>query len=165
MMTASFLLVNVSGLGELDLAGADVAGGRELDSLLGAGDYHGLTKLGQVPDNPLELSGGHLDDGTVVGVGDAEALLVQVHQLHLVVGNLFPVGRFEHEGNGVGLSKRGRSFGLSKLGSNSRLNKHGSSSSSLSINKLGGSISLSKVVSSSFSPDIIKVDFFARSKL
>ena len=43
------LLVHVSGLGELDVAGADVAGGGELNSLLGAGDHHGLAELGQVP--------------------------------------------------------------------------------------------------------------------
>ena len=30
-------------------------------------------------------------------------LLVQVHQLHLVVGHLLLVGGLEHEGDGVGL--------------------------------------------------------------
>ena len=33
-------------------------------------------------------------------------LLVEVHQLHLVVGDLLLVGRLEHEGDGVGLVLR-----------------------------------------------------------
>ena len=43
------LLVHVGGLGELDVASSDVAGGGELDSLLGAADHHGLAELGEVP--------------------------------------------------------------------------------------------------------------------
>ena len=43
------LLVNVGGLGELDVASSDVAGGGELDALLGAADHHGLAELGEVP--------------------------------------------------------------------------------------------------------------------
>ena len=50
-----------------------------------------------------ELASGHLDDAGVVSLGDAEVLLVEVHQLHLVVGDLLLVGRLEHEGDGVGL--------------------------------------------------------------
>ncbi len=42
------LLVHVGGLGELDVANTDVAGGGELDSLLGAGDHHRLTELRQI---------------------------------------------------------------------------------------------------------------------
>ena len=44
------LLVNVGGLGELDIAHSDVTGSGELDALLGAGYDDGLTKLGQIPD-------------------------------------------------------------------------------------------------------------------
>ena len=43
------LLVNIGGLGELDVASSDVAGGGELDPLLGAADHHGLAELGEVP--------------------------------------------------------------------------------------------------------------------
>ena len=43
------LFVNVGGLGKLDVASSDVAGGGELDSLLGAADHHGLAELGEVP--------------------------------------------------------------------------------------------------------------------
>ena len=50
-----------------------------------------------------ELASGHLDDAGVVSLGDAEVLLVEVHQLHLVVGNLLLVGRLEHEGDIIGL--------------------------------------------------------------
>ena len=65
------LLVDVGGLGQLDVAGADVAGRGELDALLGAGDHHALAKLAQVLDDPLELGGWHLDHGGVVSFGDA----------------------------------------------------------------------------------------------
>ena len=44
------LLVNVGGLGELDIAHSDITGSGELDALLGAGDDDGLPKLGQIPD-------------------------------------------------------------------------------------------------------------------
>ena len=54
----------------------------------------------------LELAGGELDDGGVVRLRDAEVLLVEVHELHLVVGDLLLVGRLEHEGDGVGLVLR-----------------------------------------------------------
>ncbi len=50
-----------------------------------------------------KLSRGHLDDTGVVSLGDAEVLLVQIHQLHLVVGDLLLVGGLEHEGDVVGL--------------------------------------------------------------
>ena len=38
-------LVDIGGLGELDVARADVAGGRKLDALLGAGDHDRLAEL------------------------------------------------------------------------------------------------------------------------
>ena len=44
------LLVHVGGLGQLDVAHPNVSGGGELNSLLGAGDDHGLSKLGQIAD-------------------------------------------------------------------------------------------------------------------
>ena len=50
-----------------------------------------------------ELASGHLDDAGVVSLGDAEVLLVEVHQLHLVVGDLLLVGALEHEGYSVPL--------------------------------------------------------------
>ena len=43
------LLVHVGGLSKLDVAGPDVAGGGELDALLGAADHHRLAKLREVP--------------------------------------------------------------------------------------------------------------------
>ena len=49
------LLVDVGRLGELDVAGADVAGRAELDALLRAGDHHALAELRQVLDDPLKL--------------------------------------------------------------------------------------------------------------
>ena len=60
------LLVHVGGLGQLDVAHPNVSGGGELDSLLGAGDDHGLTELGQVFDHSLELSRRHLDHRSVI---------------------------------------------------------------------------------------------------
>ena len=96
-------LVNIGSLGELDVTHSDVSGGGELDSLLGAGDDDRLAELRQVADHAGELSGGHLDHAGVVSLGDAEVLLVEVHQLHLVVGDLLLVGRLEHEGDIIGL--------------------------------------------------------------
>ena len=42
------LLVHVGGLGQLDVAHADVAGSGELDALLGARDHHRLAELGEI---------------------------------------------------------------------------------------------------------------------
>ena len=42
-------LVHVRGLGELDVAGPDIAGGRELDALLSAADHHRLAELREIP--------------------------------------------------------------------------------------------------------------------
>ena len=100
------LLVHVGGLGELNVAHADIAGRRKLDALLGAGDDERLAKLTQVTNDALELCTGHLDDGGVVGLGDAKVLCVQVHQLHLVIGDLVLVRRLEHEGHSVGVVLR-----------------------------------------------------------
>ena len=48
-------LVHVRGLGELDVAGPDIAGGRELDALLSAADHHRLAELREIPvQNTLE---------------------------------------------------------------------------------------------------------------
>ena len=41
-------LVDVGGLGKLDVAGSDVAGGRKLDALFRAGDHHALPELTQI---------------------------------------------------------------------------------------------------------------------
>ena len=45
----------------------------------------------------------HFDDTGVVSLWDAEVLLVEVHQLHLVVRDLLLVGSLEHEGDCVSL--------------------------------------------------------------
>ena len=50
-----------------------------------------------------KLAAGHLDDAGIVGLGDAEVLLVEIHQLHLVVGHFLLVGGLKHEGDGVRL--------------------------------------------------------------
>ena len=55
------------------------------------------------PDNSLEFSGRHLDHSRVVSLRNTKVLLVQVHQLHLVVGDLLLVGALEHEGYSVPL--------------------------------------------------------------
>merc|ERR1712112_685778 len=84
---------------KLDVTHSNISSSGELDPLLGAGDDDRLPELREVTDNTSELSGGHLDHAGVVSLGDAEVLLVQVHQLHLVVGHLLLVGRLEHEGD------------------------------------------------------------------
>ena len=49
------LLVDVGGLGQLDVAGADVAGRGELDALFGARYDDTLAELRQVLDDPLQF--------------------------------------------------------------------------------------------------------------
>ena len=48
------LLVDVGGLGELDVAGADVSGRGELHAFFRAGDDDALAELGEVLDDPLK---------------------------------------------------------------------------------------------------------------
>ena len=48
------LLVDAGGLGELDVAGADVSGRGELHALFRAGDDDALAELGEVLDDPLK---------------------------------------------------------------------------------------------------------------
>ena len=47
------LLVHVGSLGKLDVASSNVAGGGELNALLGAADHHRLAKLGEVPEQGM----------------------------------------------------------------------------------------------------------------
>ena len=51
----------------------------------------------------MEFSSWHLDDGRVVSLWDSKVLLVEVHQLHLIIGDLLLVGGLEHEVDGVSL--------------------------------------------------------------
>tara|TARA_B110001452_G_scaffold13284_1_gene10969 strand:- start:515 stop:1012 length:498 start_codon:yes stop_codon:yes gene_type:complete len=97
------------------VAGAHLAGDRELDAVLGDGDGDGVAQDGQVAADALELAsrpvtkrvgrsvgglamswcpaagdgrgGGcvHLDLALVLGIGDAEVLRVNVHELELEV--------------------------------------------------------------------------------
>ena len=73
-----------------------------LGSFLVADDHHGLVELGQVPDDPLEISRGYLGGSAVVGLGDAKVFLVWFHHLHLAAGELLLVGQLEHEGGDAG---------------------------------------------------------------
>lgn len=54
------LFVYVAGLGQLDVSGAELSGGRELDSILGAGDHDSIADLGQVTADTGKLPRGHL---------------------------------------------------------------------------------------------------------
>ena len=67
------------------------------------GDDDTFAEMAEIPDDSMELAAGPLGDAGVVGLGDTEVLLVEVHQVHLVVGDLLLFGRLEHEGDGVGL--------------------------------------------------------------
>ena len=59
--THSFVLfVYVAGLGQLDVSGAELSSGRELDSVLGAGDHDGVADLGQVTADTGKFPRGHL---------------------------------------------------------------------------------------------------------
>ena len=51
----------------------------------------------------MEFSSRHLDNSGVVSLRDAKMLLIEIHQLHLIIRNLLLVWRLEHEVNGVSL--------------------------------------------------------------
>lgn len=75
-----------SGL-EGDGGGSNVSVAGEPDSVLGDLDLDALAQLLEISDDALELGGGKLDLGVVDGVGNAEVLLVDVHELHLVLSD------------------------------------------------------------------------------
>jgi hypothetical protein len=72
---------------EQDTARADLALGREPDALLARFDLDALAQRGEVTADPLELGRRHGDGRVVLRVGDTEMLLVDVHELHLVLSN------------------------------------------------------------------------------
>jgi len=72
-------------LRQLDVAIAEVALGAEASAVFGAADDHRVAQDAEVAADARELGRGHLDDAGVFGVGNAQVLGVQVHQLHLVV--------------------------------------------------------------------------------
>ena len=73
-----------------------------LTSVLVDCDGAGVSQNLQVPDDPLELSGGHADGGLVFGVRDAEVVSVNVHELELEVAHAVVLLTLEHEGKAVG---------------------------------------------------------------
>ena len=81
------LLVNVAGLGQLDVPGAELSGGGELDSVLGTGDHDGVSDLGEVPADTGKLPRRHLHHTAVLLLLEAQAdtRLDQARGYHLVV--------------------------------------------------------------------------------
>ena len=79
------LLVDRRRLRQLYVAVAEVAFGAEAGAVFGAADDHRVAQDAEVAADARELGRGHLDDAGVLGVGNAQVLGVQVHQLHLVV--------------------------------------------------------------------------------
>lgn len=61
-----------------------------------------LRKLVQIPANPLELRRRHLNRSRILCLGNSQVLLVDVHQLDIILA--YPVGlrALEHEVNRVG---------------------------------------------------------------
>lgn len=88
--THSFILfVYVAGLGQLDVSGAELSSGRELDSVLGAGDHDSVTDLGQVTADTGKLPRGHLHYTAVLlllegqmGTGQSRTVCIQEHIRH-----------------------------------------------------------------------------------
>jgi len=95
------LLVHRRSLLEGDVARPELSTGGELDTLLGAGDGDRVPDGGEVTADALELVRRHPEDGVVVGVGDAEVLAVNIHQLELVVRHTVRVRSLKDEGHGV----------------------------------------------------------------
>jgi hypothetical protein len=98
-----FGLLHVAALPELDGPRANVTLARELDSFFCALNRNcmcqstsyakphavptGLRQSTQVSADALELSGGHGDGRRIVGLWDAEMLLVDVHELDVVLAD------------------------------------------------------------------------------
>jgi hypothetical protein len=55
----------------------------------------------QVPANPLELCAGQGDGSAIVGLGDTEVLLVDVHELDIILADTVVLGVFEDQAEHV----------------------------------------------------------------
>lgn len=78
-------LVDVRRLLQGDRASAKITFGRELDARLGARDGDRVTQLSEIAANLRKLGRRHRDRNIVAGLGDAQVLRVQIHQLDLVL--------------------------------------------------------------------------------
>lgn len=78
----------------------------------------GVPDAAEVLADPGELGGGHADDGLVLGVGDAQVLAVDVHELHLEVGDLVLVCPSEEQPKSerVPMDREGRSKETNRSG-------------------------------------------------
>ena len=85
------------------IASTHITSHRELDSLLGGRDRGRVSESCQVTAHFLELAGRHGHLTIVLGLGDAEVLAVDHHELHLEVRDLLLVGALEHEGHNFGI--------------------------------------------------------------
>lgn len=95
-------LVDIGVLAEGDAAVANVALAAELDAVLARLDVDALAHGHQVGRDALELGARHADGGRVLGVGNAQVLLVNVHELEVVLGDAVVFGGLEHEVEHVG---------------------------------------------------------------
>lgn len=102
--------INIGVLAESNAAVADIALAAELDAVLGRLDVDALAHGHQVGRDALELGARHRDGRSVLGVGDAQVLLVNVHQLEVVLGDAVVFGALkdevEHVGRVLGLERQ-----------------------------------------------------------
>ena len=91
------LLAAAVGRLERDGRVADVALAREADALLADLDLDALAELLEVADDARKLAAREVDLGVVDRVGDAEVLLVDVHELHLVLADAVRLLGLEQE--------------------------------------------------------------------
>lgn len=72
---------------EQDTSVSNLAVGCEPDALLVDLDLDGFTERGKITADSSEFGGAERDRGVVLGVGDTEMLLINVHQLHVVLAD------------------------------------------------------------------------------
>lgn len=61
-----------------------------------------LRKLVQISTDPLELCRRHLNRGSILSLGDGQVLLVNVHQLDIVLAYPVCLRALEHEVDRIG---------------------------------------------------------------
>ena len=95
-------LIDIGVLTKRDAAVTDIALAAELDAVLARLDVDALAHGHEVSGDALELGRRHADGGRVLGVGNAQVLLVNVHELEVILGDAVVFGRLEDEVEHVG---------------------------------------------------------------
>ena len=94
-------LVNRWCLSQLDVSWTRIASCWKSNPFFGTCDDNGFSELRQITADTSEFLRWHANDASVVSLGNAQMLLVQIHQFHFIVRDFLLVLWFEHECNSV----------------------------------------------------------------